>query len=651
MILFGASRFNNAQTLEWVRTMGNVSNEEVGNCIVLGKSGNIFVAGFFEGTLDFDPGPGVVDAVSKGWKDIFIQKLDSVGNLAWVRSVGAMEQEYQVSIVADTAEDLYVAGSFKGTADLDPGPGTINSISSGDYDVFIMKLNALGNLLWVKQIGGNLADGTTAIALDKSGNVLILGNYQQTVDFDPGSGVFNMTAPYSQTFILKLNSSGNFIWAKTIGDPIGRDIAVDLNESIYVVGDFYGTVDADPGPGVFHLTSADPTATSDAYILKLDRSGDFAWALSWGGRGTDDAWTVAVGTNQEIYIGGIFRDTTDIDPGAATASFISAGLTDRYILKLDSTGAFIWGNTLGSSSWDRVTDMRTDTNGNIYSTGFITGIVDVDPGSGIYNLGDPGDQFIYVQKLDTHGDFEWAVAFGGDFSGGRGQSIAVDLAGFVYATGAFIGPLVDFDPGQPSLIIPSFGNGNDIFTVKLSQQFALITGKILTESGSGIAGVTVTLSGDDNQVFVTANDGIYSFQVISGGDYTIAPEKNNDIVANNGLTALDILLMHKHTLGTSQLTSPYKRIAAAECNAQGDTAVSVLDIAYTRSLILGAAISFPPARLWQFVSTDHIFPDPTFPFPFENSRTFTHVFSDLTNQDFIGIKLGDVNDSWDPSIH
>jgi hypothetical protein len=179
-----------------------------------------------------------------------------------------------------------------------------------------------------------------------------------------------------------------------------------------------------------------------------------------------------------------------------------------------------------------------------------------------------------------------------------------------------------------------------------SQDVSIISGNIHTEAGIPVAGVTVTLSGDDTQTFSTDPSGDYSFTVAVGGTYTVTPSKNNDVVVDNGISSIDVLLMNKHILGITPLGSPYKIIAAAEVNADGNTQISSFDVLFTRQLILGQITNFPINRLWQFVSSDFVFADPTFPFPFHNSRTYISITSSQSNQNFIGIKLGDVNESY-----
>jgi len=176
-----------------------------------------------------------------------------------------------------------------------------------------------------------------------------------------------------------------------------------------------------------------------------------------------------------------------------------------------------------------------------------------------------------------------------------------------------------------------------------------IFGRIITETGTPIPGATMHLTGDDTDSMTTTTDGKYSFNVEPGGTYTITPSKTNDVLVTNGITSVDVLLMRRHILGNGALGSPYKIIAAAECNATGNTQLSTNDILFTRQLILGQITSYPINRLWQFVPSDYVFPDATNPFPFPTSRTYTNITTNQSGQDFIGIKLGDVNNSWDPN--
>jgi len=223
--------------------------------------------------VDFDPGSGTFNLTSAGEADIFISKLDSSGNFVWAKQLGGTSIDIGYSIAVDVSGNVYTTGFFYGTADFDPGPGTFNLTSAGYFNIFISKLDASGNFVWAKKLGGPSNNRGNSIAVDASGNVYTTGYFRGTVDFDPGSGTFNLTsAGNSDIFISKLDASGNFAWAKKLGGTsidIGYSIAVDVSGNVYTTGSFEGTADFDPGSGTFNLTSA---GSADIFVHKMSQS-------------------------------------------------------------------------------------------------------------------------------------------------------------------------------------------------------------------------------------------------------------------------------------------------------------------------------------------------------------------------------------------
>ena len=136
-------------------------------------------------------------------------------NYAWAKSMGGTIFDVGRGIAVDTAGNVYTTGGFQETVDFDPGIGIVNLTSAGGYDIFISKLDVLGNLVWTKNLGGTSDDYGQSIAVDYSGNVYTTGYFSGTVDFDPGAGIFNLTSVGSiDIFVSKLDASGNFVWAK-----------------------------------------------------------------------------------------------------------------------------------------------------------------------------------------------------------------------------------------------------------------------------------------------------------------------------------------------------------------------------------------------------------------------------------------------------
>ena len=305
------------------------------------------------------------------------------------------------SLAMDSSGNVYVTGWFQGKAFFGEGTKTISLISSGESDIFTAKYDNSGNLLWVKQMRGDLNDGGYAIALDKSNNVYTAGFFKGTVDFNPDSGIYELTSSGDfDIFITKLDSSGNFIWVKSFGGSYsdgGNSITVDASGNVYTIGFFIDTVDFDPGVGTANLTSSE--GTYDTFVQKLDASGNFIWAHSFGGISTDYGNAITVDASGNVYTTGNFEDTVDFDPGAGTANLTSVGLEDIFVQKLDASGNFIWAKSFGASDEDEGSSITVDALGNVYTTGYFQGTVDFDPGVGTNNFTSAGFSDVFIQKM------------------------------------------------------------------------------------------------------------------------------------------------------------------------------------------------------------------------------------------------------------
>ncbi|HIK11274.1 MAG TPA: DUF4347 domain-containing protein [Oscillatoriaceae cyanobacterium M33_DOE_052] len=321
----------------WAKNLGGGSDDE-GNSIAVDSSGNTYITGKFYGTADFDPGAGVVNLASAGHWDIFITKLDVNGNYVWAKNLGGGNYDWGNSIAVDSSGNTYTTGYFEGTADFDPGSGTVNLTSVGSSDIFISKLNADGTLAWAKQIGGSAGDDGRSIAVDSSGNTYTTGIFNGIVDFDPGAGTFSLGSVGAwDIFISKLNADGTFAWAKQMGGNAGDDgngIALDSSGNIYATGYFDATADFDPGPGVASFTSA---GSIDTFITKLDTNGNYIWAKNPRGSSGDAGNSIAVDSSGNIYTTGYFEGTVDFDPNTGVTNLTSAGFSDIFIVKLSES--------------------------------------------------------------------------------------------------------------------------------------------------------------------------------------------------------------------------------------------------------------------------------------------------------------------------
>ncbi len=471
ILLFSTPAY--CQNLQWAKGFFGVPDFFAeGEVVRHDSSGNIYVAGEFRGTVDFDPGQPNLPVSSNGnHEDIFVVKTDSYGNLIWVRTFGSTQVEILGDMELDSVGNVYVTGSFAGVTDFDGGPGTLNRTPIGTSDIFLWKADSNGSFLSVNQHGSVGADVGTSLTIDKSGNLLLAGEFRGTADFDPGSGVFNLAGSstvITDIFVQKLDPSGNFLWAKRIGGGYvdnAPSVDTDAMGNVIVGGSFQQTVDFDPSAGVFSLTS---NGTLDIFILKLSPAGDFVWAKNMGASsGQFHITKLVVNSIGNIISVGDFNVSADFDPGAGVLMLPLVGAYDMFIQCLDASGNLMWVHPFGTTSNDLAYDVGVDSSDNVYFTGSFAGYMDFDPSplatSGVTSVSNSLDPFIVV--FYPNGNFSWVAKTGGSFND---YSVGIDVYpdGSNVTTGRY-GGTFDCDPGPNYLVLQPTGYPSKLFLLKL----------------------------------------------------------------------------------------------------------------------------------------------------------------------------------------
>ncbi|MFO0881206.1 MAG: SdrD B-like domain-containing protein [Gemmataceae bacterium] len=437
--------------------------------LAVDASGNTYVAGCFEGTVDFDPGPAQYNLTSAGYRDAYVAKYDSQGILLWVNRTGGASYDEAKALMLDAVGNVYVIGYFNGTVDVDPGPGTFNLTSASSLaDGFLTKLDSAGQLIWARRLGGNTdSDYIYDVVAGPSNSVIVTGTFWGTVDFDPGPGLTNLSSQgQDDVFVARFSEAGSLDWARSFGSAgieEGTDLAVDRSGNVILTGYFSGTVDFDPGLSTFNMTSAGDT---DAYLCKMDSAGGFLWAGQIGGAGTDYRTAVAVDSSGNIYATGYFSGLADLDPSTGTLLANSAGGYDGYLCKLGPQGDFIWGHSLGGTGPDANGELVVDSADQVYVSSNFSNTVDYDPGVGESNKISAGVWDSVIYKLNSDGEYIWAFQFGGT-GNDLVLSLAVDSLGTVTAGGHFE-TVADLNPGPGTLNVASQGS-YDTFVLRVRQ--------------------------------------------------------------------------------------------------------------------------------------------------------------------------------------
>lgn len=470
--------------LQWAKAFtadnqNNYRDASNGRTVGSDQQGNVYSAGLFQHTVDFDPGQGVYD-LAGGQSDngIYISKLSPAGEFIWAKQIPSIIAFGVIEMKVDKGGNVYLTASFSAPTDMDPGPGTHVLTPIGSQDAFIIKLDTNGNLVWVKQFGGPgvTAPSGTALDIDKNGNIIVCGSFNNTVDFDPGPNTFDLTSTGNfEAFITKLDSNGDFIWAKKLGNFSNvygninlNDVKCDPSGNIYSTGDFSGNCDFDPGAATYNLDAKGP---GDGFISKLDANGNFVWAKKIGNSAINNEIIQPHGIdldgNNNVYTTGFYLGTQDFDPGSGVYNLPDEGSFNGYLLKMDTQGNFVWAKGLNGGGTGEGVDLAIDKADNVYVIGDFTGTIDFDPGPGSFSIDNLYAESALV-KFNPNGDFMYAAAFRNIGSADNfSRRMYVDDSLNIFITG-YVGGTTDFDPG-PNVYPVTGSSDMSPFVLKLSK--------------------------------------------------------------------------------------------------------------------------------------------------------------------------------------
>ncbi|WP_247232086.1 SBBP repeat-containing protein [Telluribacter sp. SYSU D00476] len=343
--------------------------------------------------------------------------------MAW--QAGGPGYDIGTSIAVDKSGNIYTTGHFKGTATF----GTTTLTSKGEDDVFIVKYNSNGDVLWAKNEGGVGYDLGQDISVDINGNVYVIGRFQKSATFGTTTIVSNGSIHIFDVidiFIAKYSSNGEFQWVQQLGgngNDFGQSITVDESGNVYVTGYFGEKITV----GSTTLNSND---VSDVFVAKYNTNGEGQWVKiaaslvrSFGE--VDEGQGITVDKSGNVYVTGIFNGTIFF----GTTPLTSSGASDIFIAKYNATGDLQWAQRAGGSRSDRGNSITVDQNNNIYVTGYFHH--NATFGSKVL-LGEGGPNF-FLAKYSSSGDIQWVQ----NIENANGLSIALDNKDDVYISGNY----------------------------------------------------------------------------------------------------------------------------------------------------------------------------------------------------------------------
>ncbi|MBK7401984.1 MAG: SBBP repeat-containing protein [Myxococcales bacterium] len=381
----------------WTRQFGT-AHVDLAHALAVDARGNVFVAGLTDGVL-----PGQASA---GKTDAFVRAYDASGRELWTHQFGTSALDSANGVAVDASGNLLVTGSTMGAL-----PG---QTSAGEEDVFVRKYDASGKELWTRQFGSSKTEFATAIAVDASGNVVVVGLTRGALPGHTSEGA-------DDAFVRAYDPSGKELWTVQFGSgqiDEARSVAVDASGNVFVAGSTRGTLPGQTSSGA-----------DDAFVRSYDRSGKERWTQQFGSGQLDEAQGVVVDGAGNVVVAGHTEGTF---PGQA-----SAGGRDGFVRSYDASGNERWTRQFGSSQFDGVRGVAVDASGNVLVGGFTVASL---PGQTSV-----GKEDAFVQSYDGSGKHRWTKQFGTDVYDSV-DGIAVDASGKVLVVGSTMGTL----PGQTS---------------------------------------------------------------------------------------------------------------------------------------------------------------------------------------------------------
>ena len=459
------------------RRFGGSSDQAVA-AVVADGGGNAVLAGLFAGSIDL--GGGVL--TSAGGDDAFVAKLDPNGNHLWSLRFGDASAQGATGVAVDAVGNVFVTGYFSGAVDFGGGALT----SAGGQDVFVVRLDANGNHVWSRRFGNSSNQAGAGVAVDPSGNVLLVGTFSGSIDFGGGSLT---SAGSTDVFVAQLDAAGVHSWSRIFGDAsaqTGVAVAVDGDGNVFATGAFSGTVDFGGGG----LTSAGST---DAFLVKLSAAGVHAWSKRFGDASGQTGIALAVDASGSPVCAGSFAGSVSFGGG----TFTSAGSTDGFVAKLDSSGNHLWSHALGGTGTDAANGVAVHGAGDVVVTGGFQASADFGGGT----LTSAGGTDLFLVRWAAAGT--WLTnERAGDATDQEGRAVAVDAPGFAIAAGRFQGSI---DLGGGTL---TSAGGHDAFAAKLGLGRMLHTltpcRLVDTRNAAGTLGGPALEPGPSRRVFPVA---------------------------------------------------------------------------------------------------------------------------------------------------
>jgi PKD repeat protein len=370
----------------WAKSFGD-NNQQNGTGVAVDGAGNIYMTGWYAGTVDFGNGPLAANSY-----DMVLAKYSPSGVAQWSKAIGGPSTDEGLGVAADSSGNVYLTGIFAATVDFGGGPLT----SAGSFDVVLAKYDTNGNYVWAKRMGGTAGDNVKAIALDGSGNPVIAGYFMGTSNFG-GANLTSVTSNSNDVFVAKYSSAGVHQWSESFGSALDErayGVAVDSSGNVAVTGT-YGAPFSFSATGSPVLPTPAPS-NGLMFLAKLNASGGFVWQKGLGsltgGNGSQPSG-VTFDHSGNVLMYGSMSEQFDLGGGVMTAPSITY---DPFVAKYAPDGTYLWARRIPNDWDDDGNGGAVDANNNFFLVGATT--QGLDYGNGL--IPNHGGSAGFIVKLN-----------------------------------------------------------------------------------------------------------------------------------------------------------------------------------------------------------------------------------------------------------
>ncbi len=521
------AKYNSHGDAQWAKRIHGRSND-YSNGIAVDASGNTFVTGYFASTTLTSGASSISGA---GNYDMFVAKLDPNGNTLWLRGAGGAGVDTAFAVTTDNSGNTYVAGSFQSTsitfgATTLVNHGKIDPFGNMYSDIFMVKYDPNGTVLWAQQYGDSSHEEGKDIKVDASGNIYLTGTFASdsimidTCKVKSAGGVHPTGVAYADMFVAKLTPTLHALWAKRAGflaADVPYGVGFDNSFNVYVAGSF------ESDSIRFDSTTAfNNNGYKDVLLLKYDQNGAFQWARQAGGMYSEEALSLAVDGAGDCYLGGYY-ESPSITFGSTTLTNASSPESKYFLAKYNTSGNVVWARTdAATSGIEHVYELAIDGTGSLLVTGAYTG----------KNM-----KFEDITILNSNQSYGWEDVFLVKMF----EATATGTTTFR----TFSQSDLDLAAVKTTTLDPTFGNARDTTFIRAYPSISskndpsfpggLVLGIARNDSAKAYGWIRFTLKGKTIQDFLTQTGTASGFDVLGGKPFIKELKNPKNTKYNNRL--------------------------------------------------------------------------------------------------------------------